>query len=66
MKLVCKQCNTEIEILETKIQDNELIIKGYCEQHGNLRFYVEVKEGWKNEDISNWSRNYRERICDNG
>jgi hypothetical protein len=44
MKLVCKQCNTEIEILETKIQDDEIVLKGYCEQHGNLRFYVEVKE----------------------
>jgi hypothetical protein len=44
MKLVCKQCNTEIEILETKLQGNELIIKGYYETHGKLVLYLDVMD----------------------
>jgi hypothetical protein len=44
MKIVCKQCNTETQVIKTKIQDGEIVIEGYCEQHGNLRFYVEVSK----------------------
>ena len=43
MKIVCKQCNSETQVIKTKIQDGEIIIEGYCETHGKLVLYV--KEG---------------------